>query len=575
MSTVSSTGSATAATTAATTAAAIAAATSNTTSGTKTTTSVDWNALIAAEVSAKTAGATTIQTSITANQAKIAAYQSFQTLLTTLTTDTTALSKSIVNSLSSSAYGARAATLTSTGSISASSVLSMSINNGAATGDHTLTVSQIATAQKVIGTAVTDQSAALNYTGTFSLGLAGGTSTNISVTSGMSMQDVVDSINAQSSTTNVQASIIQVSTSSYEMVLSATNDNADIQTSVVSGDNVLNNLGVTDSSGSLTDVLQKAQPALFTLDGVSLTRNTNDITDVLSGVTFNLLQSTPTGTALNISIEPDTTQIQTSLSTFVTDYNAVRDYVSSQQQLGSDGTVSSTSVLFGDGTMRSIMTQLEQSLNTTTGGLSMNDLGLSFNDTNDLVLNTNTLSTALTDNLNGVIALLAATTTTSSSTLNVVNTNSSPPSSFVLDLAVDSTGKLASASVGGDSSQFTISGNTIIGAANTIYAGMAFTYTGSTSQSITVTSNIGIAAQINSIAQSASNTSSGLLQDQITNLQSQDSDMQQRIDDINAEGATYKAMLTAQYAQYQSAIQSADSSLNYLTALLNAGNSSA
>jgi flagellar hook-associated protein 2 len=478
MSTVSSTAAAsTPVTTAATTAAALAAATSNTTSGTKSTTSVDWNALIAAEVSAKTAATTTIQTSITSNQAKISAYQSFQTMLGTLTTDSTSLSKSIVNSLSSSAYGARAATLTSTGNVSASSVLSMSISNGAATGDHTLTISQLATAQKVIGTSVADQTADLNYTGTFSLGLAGGTSTDISVTSGMTLQDVADTINAQSATTNVQASIIQVSSSSYEMILSATNDNADIQTSVVSGDNVLNKLGITDSSGGFTDVLQTSQPALFKLDGVALTRNTNDITNVLNGVTFNLLQTTPTGSSVSINIEPDTTQIQTALSTFVTDYNAVRDYVTSQQQLGSDGTVSSTSVLFGDGTMRNIMSQLEGAMNSSVGGLSMTDLGLSFNDTNDLVLDTSTLSTTLTNNLNGVIALLAASTTTSSSTLSVVNTNSSPPASFVLDVAVDSSGKLTSASVGGDSSQFTVTGNTIIGAANTVYAGMAFSYT--------------------------------------------------------------------------------------------------
>jgi flagellar hook-associated protein 2 len=560
--------------TAATTATTTAASSTTTTSGTKTTTSVDWDALIAAQVATKTAAATTIQTSITSNQAKIAAYQSLQTLLATLTTDTTALSKSIVNSLSSSAYGARAATITTTGDVSASSAIAMSISNGAATGDHTLAVTQIATAQKVIGTAVADQTADLGYSGTFSIGLAGGTSADISITAGMTLQDVADTINSQTSTTNVQASIIQVASNDFEMVLTATNDNADIQTSVVSGDDVLNKLGVTDGSGGFTDVLQTSQPALFNLDGISLTRNTNDITDVLSGVTFNLLQSTPAGSTIDISIEPDTTQIQTSLSTFVTDYNAVRDFVTSQQTLSTDGTVDSSAVLFGDGSMRNIMTSLEQAMNSSSGGMSMTDLGLSFSDTNDLQLDTSTLATTLTDNLDGVIGLLAAKTSTSSSSLAVVNTNSSPPASFTLDLAVDSTGNLTSASVGGDSSMFTVSGNTIIGAANTIYAGMAFTYTGSTSQSIAVTSTTGIAAQINNLATTASNSSSGTLQDLITDLQSQDDTMQQQIDDINSRAAIYKAMLTSQYAQYQSAISTADSTLDYLSALLDSSSSS-
>jgi flagellar hook-associated protein 2 len=551
------------------TSAAATAALATTTSGTKTTTSVDWDALIEAQVATKTAAATTIQTSITANEAKISAYQQLQTLLTTLTTDTTSLSKSIVNSLSSSAYGARSATITSTGDVSASSAVSMAISNGAATGDHTLTVTQIATAHKVIGTAVADKSADLDLTGTFSIGLEGGTSADISVTSGMTLEDLVDTINAQASTTNVQASIIQISSNQYEMILSATKDNADITTSVVLGDDVLTTLGVTDSSGAFTDVLQESQPAIFSVDGITLTRDTNNITDVLSGVSFSLLQSTPSGSTVKISIDVDTSSIQTALQQFVTSYNAVRDYVTSQQTLSSSGTADSSAVLFGDGTMRNVMTQMEQVLNSIVGDLSMSDLGLSFSDTNDLVLDTSTLATTLADNIDGVIALLATKTTSSSAALAVVNTSSSPPSSFVMDIAVDSSGAL-SVSVGGDSSLFTVSGRTIIGKAGTIYSGMAFSYSSTSSASVTITSTIGIAAQINAIASAASNKTSGSLQDLITNLQSQDDRMQQQIDDINERAAIYRTMLTTQYAKYQSAISSANSTLDYLSALLNA-----
>jgi flagellar hook-associated protein 2 len=115
-----------------------------------------------------------------------------------------------------------------------------------------------------------------------------------------------------------------------------------------------------------------------------------------------------------------------------------------------------------------------------------------------------------------------------------------------------------------------VTGSTIIGAAGTAYSGMAFTYTGSSSASITVTSTSGIAAQVNAIASVASNSSTGSLQDLITNLQSQDDRMQQQIDDITARAAVYRAMLVSQYARYQSAISSANSTLDYLSALLNA-----
>lgn len=543
-----------------------------TTTGTSTSTSVDWSALITAAVNAKLVQATTISTTITANEAKISAYQTLQTDLSTLSSGLSSLATSVVNSLATNVFATRAATLTSTGDVSASSALSMSVSNGAATGDHTLTISQIATAHKVVGTSQSSQTSELGYSGTFSIGLAGGTTSDVTIDSTMSLQDIVDSINAQTSTTNVQASIVQVSSGSYEMVLTGTEDAADITYSSTSGDDILNKLGVTDSTGAFADVLQTSQAAEFTLDGISMTRDTNDITDVLTGVTFNLLQATTDGATVNISIEPDTSQIETAVETFVTNYNTFRDAVIAQQATGSDGTAASSAVLFGDGTMRDIMDALQNALNSTVGGLTMAaDLGLSFNEKNELELDTSTLSEILSSNLSGVTTLLSAQTKTSSSQLTVVNTGTSPQS-FTLDLTVDSDGNLSSASVGGDASLFTVSGTTIIGVAGTAYAGMAFTYSGSTSQSITVTSTQGIATQLYQISKTYS-SSSGALQTLITNLTDHDDKLQQKVDDIESAASAYQTQLQTQYASYQAAIESANNTLTYLKALLNSSSS--
>ena len=542
-----------------------------TTSGTTNSSSIDWSALIQAAVDAKTAQADTISTTITNNEAKISAYQTLQSDLKTLYSGLASLSTAVVNSLSTSAFATRAASISSTGDVSASSALSMTIKSGAATGDHTLTISQLAAAQKVAGTSQSSQTDDLGYSGTFSIGLDGGTTSDITVTSTMSLQDIVDAINAQTSTTNVQASIVQVSSTSYQMVLTGTEDAADISYSSTSGDDIMSELGVTDSSGGFTNVIQEAQSAEFTLDGISMTRDTNDISDVLSGVTFNLLQATPDGTSLNISIETDTSQIQSALETFVTNYNAFRDEVIAQQATATDGTADSSAVLFGDGTMRNIMDALQNALNSTIGGMTMADLGLSFNESNELELDTSTLSDILSTDLSGVTKLLSAQTTTSSSQLSVVNTGTSPQS-FTLDVAVDSDGNLTSASVGGDSTLFTVSGTTIIGASGSIYAGMAFTYSGSTSQSITVTSTSGIATQLYQIAKNYS-SSTGVLQTLITNLTTRDDDLQQKVDDINSAAATLQSQLQTQYAKYQAAIESANSTLTYLKALLNSSSS--
>jgi flagellar hook-associated protein 2 len=544
---------------------------SNSTSGSSgvNTGGIDWDALILAAVNAKTAQATPISDKITVNTNKIGAYQKLQTDLGKLASDLTALSTSVINPLADNVFATRAATISSTGDVSASAALTMTINNGSATGNHTLQISQIATAQKVFGATQSSPTSALGLSGTFSLGLAGGSSASVSVTSDMTLQQVADAINGQTSTTNVEASIFQVSSGSFELVLTGTQDAANISYSSTSGDDIFNKLGVTDSSGAFSNVSQAAQPAEFTLDGIALTRNTNDISDVLSGVTFSLLQPTPSGTTVNISIGADTDKITTALTTFANDYNAFRDDVIAQQAINPDGTAASSALLFGDGTVRDVTTQMQQVLGTAVNGLTMADIGLSFNSNNELEIDGGQLSTALSTNLSGVTALLSAQTKTSSSQLSVVNTGTSPES-FTLDVTVDSSGNLTGASVGGDNSLFRVDGNSIIGNTGTIYAGMAFTYTGSTSQSIAVTSTSGLATQIAQIAKDASSTSGGSFQTLIEGLQTQDTTMQQKIDDIGTAAAAFQTQLKAQYSKYQSAIAAANNTLNYLTALLNA-----
>lgn len=545
-----------------------ASTSSITTSGTSTSSSIDWNALITVAVNAKLAGATAIQTKIDANTAKITAYQGLQTNLTTLSKGLLSMATSVINPLATNVFASRAATVTSTGNVSAASALSMTVSNAAATGNHTLTIEQIAAAHKISSGSVASQNDALGYSGTFSLGLAGGTSQSITVTAGMTMRDVVDAINAQTSTTNVEASIVQVSAGSYKLVLTGTKDAADITYTSESGDDLLNAIGATDGSGAFTSVLQAAKPALFTLDGISLTRDTNDVSDVMSGITFSLLQPTPTGTSLDVNVQTDLSQISSEIASLVSNYNAFRDAVVAQQATNSDGSAATSAVLFGDSTVRSVMSSIQNLLGSTINGMTMADIGLSFNSKNELQLDTGKLSTALTTNLSGVIKFLSAQTTTSTSQLSVVNTGTAPQS-FTLDVTVDADGKLSSASINGDSSLFTISGNSIIGASGTIYSGMAFNYTGSTSQSITITSTQGLATQLYQTAKNAGGTS-GSLQTHVDSLLTQDTSMQAKALDIQAAAATFKAQLQAQYAKYQSAIQSANNLINYMKALLNA-----
>jgi len=54
-------------------------------------------------------------------------------------------------------------------------------------------------------------------------------------------------------------------------------------------------------------------------------------------------------------------------------------------------------------------------------------------------------------------------------------------------------------------------------------------------------------------------------------LQTRDNDLTSQVNDIESAASTYKTQLQTQYAKYQAAIESANNTLNYLKALLDAG----
>ncbi|HVX77508.1 MAG TPA: flagellar filament capping protein FliD [Bradyrhizobium sp.] len=553
--------------------------TTSSTSSTSATTdpaNIDWSELVSEMVAAYTAQADSIETELTDNETKISTYQQMQTLLSSLESAAQVLADpSNPSTSSNNVFLARSATLTSSGDVSASAVLGVTLDNGAATGSHTLTVSQLAEAEKVGSATAASDTTALGYSGVFSLAAADGTAVDISIDSSMSLTDVVNAINDETETTGVQASIVEVSSSEYELVMTTSTTNQAITASSVSGDDVLSDLGITDSSGNFTNMLQTAQAAVFTLDGIEITRDTNDISDVLNGVSFDLYSTTPSGTSITMDVGVDTDAIETALESLVDAYNSYRDFAIEQEATDSTtGTALSTAILFGDGTLRDVNEELADALNTTVGGVSMSSLGLSFNSSDELELDSSTLESTLGSDLAGVESLLGFSATTSSSDLSVVLHGSDAPSDFTLDLTVDGSGNLISASVDGDSSLFTIEGSEIIGNSGTAYAGFTFSFSGTTSESVDVSLSYGIASLLYNAADQASDTTTGTVQTIISGLEDTDTTLQNRIDDIDSAAEIYQSELTARYAEYEEQISEAETTQQYLTALLDSSSSS-
>ncbi len=142
------------------------------------------------------------------------------------------------------------------------------------------------------------------------------------------------------------------------------------------------------------------EDAAFSINGVAVTRPSNDVTDVITGVSLQLVGLTQVGEAdTNIQVTQDTEGTKTKLQEFVDSYNKIVDVVN--KELTYNGTTKDGSSLFGDSTLRQLQRTLGANISTNyangTGQTSLGILGIEMDNTGKLSIDStkldNTLST--------------------------------------------------------------------------------------------------------------------------------------------------------------------------------------
>ncbi len=339
---------------------------------------------------------TNLQDQETSNTTKITSYQTMQRLLTDLETASNALRTTYTGS--SNAYNNRTAAYTTDTTTAASTILTASIAAGTTPGSHTVKVTQLATTNSISspsGTYTSSSGASTIAAGTYSLG-AGSSSASVVIPANASLSTIVNDINYHTSVSGVSASILQVSSTDYRLVLTASKTDQTI---------------TGGSSFGATQTITSAQPALLTVDGISgISRTNNIVSDVLTGVTLDLNQAN-TSTTVTMTIGYDTSAVQTAVSTFATAYNYWRQFVNTNQSTTSNGTASSSAVLFGDASLRRASDDIDLSLSKLVGGNSLSGIGLSLNGSNYLLVNSTTLASTLTNNFSNIQILFGGTGT--------------------------------------------------------------------------------------------------------------------------------------------------------------------
>lgn len=540
---------------------------------TSTASGLDTDALIEAAVAQKTARADTIDAKVTANEAKIAAYEELQTLVASVSDAIETLALPAYSSLGSeNAFDAKTASLTATSGASVSG-LAVDVASDAVSGDYEIEVIQLAQAMKVAA-ASGSSTDPIGSSGVISLGVEGGDAVEITVTATTTLSDLAKAINASADKTGVQASLIKLDSETVQLVLSATDTNQTIVVSSVSGDDIAQAIGLTDEAGSFSTVLRQAQPAIVTVDGATVTRDTNELTDVIEGVSLSI--SSVSDGPVTLAITADSSTVKTAITDFVDAYNALKQFILDQSAVSSDGGADEDAVLFADSIMRMLDQTLKSLINS--GGEAagddialFSDFGIGWTSNGLLEISDETaLNDAILSNLDALESFFETDFTASDSNLKLLANNTSRSFDFTLTLTVDETGAITSASADGNEAAFTVSGSRLVGVAGSIYEGLSFTLSPATSGDVSVSIQQGFANLLVQSMKQFDDSSTSLIQQRIDSITEINSDLSDRSDRIREDAEAYRTRLVTKYANMEAELEAARLLQEQIKAILGA-----
>jgi len=295
---------------------------------------------------------------------------------------------------------------TSTGSSSNTSAISLtSLDGAAATGAYDITVTRLAQEQRMISDEYTATTTTLN-SGAFDISIAVGSSTITTTAVTVSTPTpagVVSAINAAS--TGVTASLVDtgIGGTNYRIILTGPTGSEGAFTMTSTPD-----LGFGDSGNTL----QAAQDSIINFDGLTVTRSSNEISDVIAGATISLTETT--STAVRLNIVSDRTTLKTNLENVVTAYNDLNTLFT---ELTAEGSEAELGGALADDTslVRYLKSQIRSALfadsSTTSGSVSaLRDLGVSIDKTGNLTLNETTYDAVVASSYDDVVMMLSANT---------------------------------------------------------------------------------------------------------------------------------------------------------------------
>lgn len=314
---------------------------------------------------------------------------------------------------------------------STNTAVSGSVSSKASPGQYSVEVLALAQSHALATGVVADKDSTAMGTGIMTIS-AGSASVDITIDgSNNTLEGIANAINSEKGL-GVNASVIDTG-SGYKLVLSSQESGLEnsIKISVDDDDlgdgdaTGLSQFAYNDTDKNLTQTIAAADASLK-VNGVGITRASNNVSDVVDGLTLNL-SATNIGSPAIVNISQDTEAVAERVQEFVDKFNELQAIVTELTEFNESNT-NESGLLLGDSTVRNVINQTKNIIGRVVPGLenasvrTLAEVGITTDkDTGQFNFNKSVFTAALKDSPQDVTALFSEQGRVSDSQTNFVS----------------------------------------------------------------------------------------------------------------------------------------------------------
>ncbi|MGB0733362.1 MAG: flagellar filament capping protein FliD [Pontibacterium sp.] len=310
-----------------------------------------------------------------------------------------------------------------------------SLDADAQVGDYQIEVTSIAAAQSLASPEFTDTDTPLgegdltirfgSWTSYTSGGGPVGFTQNgdeaaltVSLSATDTLSDLADKINEQDS--DLQASVVNTG-SGYKLLLTAPSGS---DTAIeIDADAALSQFAFKEGDFSMEQT-QEASDAELKINGLSVTRPSNEVDDLITGLSFTINKAS-VGETVNFSISEENDTAQTAVEDFVDAYNTLYESMKSLTGIEIDEEDALVGSLSADGSAKSILSQIRSALTSSIPGLddsgfsALTNLGIRTELDGTLSIDEDDFADAFENNFDDIANLFTRQASASNSAVSV------------------------------------------------------------------------------------------------------------------------------------------------------------